>query len=165
MFTFKVFCCSDVGRYHHPPSGVPGTKGLRVNTRRLKLWVSLQNILCDGFYFRRYELNPKYKSESFKLRNTDSLTNEKYKLNLEIPKPNQVIFETRSLRSYHPKIWNVLPCYIKTLENVNSLTANIKCWNCNQYTFVLAESAKIRLQDNRISNKINYTWFFIKFNA
>ena len=47
-------------------------------------------------------------NEIFKLRNTDRLTREKYKLNLEIPKPNQATFGTRSLRSYVLKIWNAL---------------------------------------------------------
>ena len=36
---------------------------------------------------------------------------EKYKLNLEIPKPNQTTFGTKSLRSYVPKIWNALPYF------------------------------------------------------
>ena len=47
-------------------------------------------------------------NEILKLRNTDRLTREKYKLNLEIPKPNQATFGTRSLRSYVLKIWNAL---------------------------------------------------------
>ena len=42
-------------------------------------------------------------------RNADKLTREKYKLNMEIPKPNQVTLGTRSRGSYGPKIWNVLP--------------------------------------------------------
>ena len=32
-------------------------------------------------------------SDIFKLRNTDRLTREKYKLNLEIPKPNKPLLE------------------------------------------------------------------------
>ena len=55
---------------------------------------------------------------TFKLRNTDRLTREKYKLNLEIPKPNQATFGTRSLSRYGPKIWNAY--HIKTSDNLNS---------------------------------------------
>ena len=55
------------------------------------------------------KLNPGCMNEIFKLRNTERLTREKCKLNLEIPKPNQVTFGTRSLSSYSPKIWNALP--------------------------------------------------------
>ena len=36
--------------------------------------------------------------------NTNRLTREKYKLNLEIPKPNQATFGTIGLRSYGAKI-------------------------------------------------------------
>ena len=57
---------------------------------------------------------------TFKLRNTDKLTREKYKLNLEIPKPNQATSGTRSLSRYGPKIWNALPYHIKTSDNLNS---------------------------------------------
>ena len=35
-------------------------------------------------------------NDNFKLRNIDRLAREKYKLNLEIPKPNQVTFGTRN---------------------------------------------------------------------
>ena len=44
-------------------------------------------------------------------------TREKYKLNLEIPKPNQATFGTRNLMSYGSKMWNALPYYIKTSDN------------------------------------------------
>ena len=88
-------------------------------------------------------------NDIFKLRNTDRLTREKYKLNLEIPKPNQATFGTRSLRSYGPKICNAFPYHIKTSDNLNSFKV-----------IALAESAKIRLQDNRLSRN-----FFMKFNV
>ena len=39
-------------------------------------------------YIEIYELNPGYVNDIFKPRNTDRLTREKYKLNLEIPKLN-----------------------------------------------------------------------------
>ena len=53
-------------------------------------------------------------NDIFKLRNTDRLTREKYELNLEISKPNQTTFGTRSLRSYYQKIWSALLYHIKT---------------------------------------------------
>ena len=59
-------------------------------------------------------------NDIFKLRNTDRLTREKYKLNLQIPKPNEVTFGTGNLRSYSPKIWNALPNHIKISDNLNS---------------------------------------------
>ena len=71
-------------------------------------------------------------NDIFKLRNTDKLTREKYKLNLEISKPNQITFGTRSLRSYVPKICNALPYHIKISGNLNSFKAIIKCWVGNR---------------------------------
>ena len=73
-------------------------------------------------------------NDIFKLRNTDRLTREKYKLNLEIPKSYQVIFGTRSLRSYGPKIRNALPYHIKTSDDLNSFKAIIKCLDGNHCT-------------------------------
>ena len=75
-----------------------------------------QRTLCIELYETLNKLNPSYLNDIFKLRNTDRLTREKYKLNLEIPKPNQATFEARSLRSYGPKIWNALPYHIKILR-------------------------------------------------
>ena len=82
--------------------------------------------LCIEIYKTLNKLNPSYMNDIFKLRNTDRLTREKYKLNLEIPKPNQATFETRSLRSYGPKTWNAFPYHIKTSNNLNSFKAIIK---------------------------------------
>ena len=78
-------------------------------------------------------------NDIFKLRNTGRLTREKYKLNLEIPKPNQAVFGTRSLRSYGPKIWNALPYHIKTSDKLNSFKAIIKCWDGNHCTCRVCE--------------------------
>ena len=41
---------------------------------------------------------------------------------MEIPKPNQATFGTRSLRSYGP-----IKNHIKTSDNLNSLKVIIKC--------------------------------------
>ena len=93
-----------------------------------------QRTLCMEIYKTLNELNPGYTNAIFKLRNTNRLTREKYKLHLEIPKLNQVIFGTKSLRRYGPKIWNALPYHIKTSDNLNSFKAIIKCWGGNRYT-------------------------------
>ena len=85
-------------------------------------------------------------TDIFKVKYIDRLTREKYKLILEIPKPNQVIFKTRRLRSYGSKIWNELPYHIKTSGNLNSLKAVL---------------ANIRLQDNRLSQKLIFMEIFM----
>ena len=68
-------------------------------------------------------------NDVFILRNVDRLTREKYKPDLEIPKPSQASFGTRNLRSYSPKIWNGSPYHIKTSDNLNSFKAIIQCWD------------------------------------
>lgn len=46
--------------------------------------------------------------------NLEIQTVKKCKLNTEIPAPNHVTLETRSLWSYGPKKLNALPYHIKT---------------------------------------------------
>ena len=58
------------------------------------------------------------KMECFVMRNTDKLTYGKYKLSLEIPKPNQSTFRTRGLRSYGQKI---MECFTLPYENFRKI--------------------------------------------
>ena len=88
-----------------------------------------QGTLCIEIYKTFNKLNPGYMNDIFKLRNTDRLTQEKYKLNQKIPKTNQVTFVTRSLRSCSLKIWNALPYHRKSSENSNSFKTIIKCYD------------------------------------
>ena len=70
--------------------------------------LSRKRTVCIEIYKTSNKLNPSYTNDIFKLGITDRLTREKYKLNLEISKSNQVTFGTRNLRSYGPNIWNAL---------------------------------------------------------
>ena len=103
-----------------------------------------QRALCIEIYKTLNKLNPDYMNDIFKPRNTDRLTREKYKLNLEIPKPNQATFGTRSLRSYCPKISNALPYHIKTSDNLKNFKAIIKCWDGNHCTCRVCENTTSR---------------------
>ena len=58
--------------------------------------------------------------KKFKLSKNNRVIRDRYKLNLNIPRTNQVTFDTNSLKSYGPKIWNALPFSIKTAENFNA---------------------------------------------
>ena len=80
-------------------------------------------------------------NDIFKLRNTNRVTREKYKLNLEISKPNQATFGTKSIQSYSPKIWNALPYHIKTSDNLNSFKSIIKYWDEDHCTCRVCEYA------------------------
>ena len=67
--------------------------------------------------------------EVFEKRNDNRVTSNRYNLNLNIPRRNQVTFGTKSLKFYGLKIWNVLPVDIKTTENLNAFKDLIKKWN------------------------------------
>ena len=70
----------------------------------------------------------------FQLRETNRTVRNQYKLNLNVPKVNQVSYGEKSLRYYGPKIWNSLPFHVKTSENLKNFKDIIKNWNgsiCN----------------------------------
>ena len=50
-------------------------------------------------------------------RDENRVTRDRYKLNLNIPRRNQVTFGNEGLKFYGPKIWNAQPFNIKTAEN------------------------------------------------
>ena len=52
----------------------------------------------------------------FKVRKTNRTQREQYKLNLEMPKSNQVSFGTKSLHMQCSRVWNTSPFYIKLKE-------------------------------------------------
>ena len=74
------------------------------------------------------DINPSFIKEIFQLKMTSRPTREKYKLNLEIPKQNQVRFGTKSLRYLRPKVWNFLPYHIQFSENLTIFKTLIKNW-------------------------------------
>ena len=62
----------------------------------------------------------------FTVKETDRLTREQYKLNLNTPSYNQMTFGYKSLRIFGPKIWNIIPHHIKSSENLESFKGLIK---------------------------------------
>lgn len=67
----------------------------------------------------QFNLNPNFMTEIFELR-------EQYKLNLHIPRKQQLVFQTKILGSLGPKIWNSMPYHIKSATNLKN---PIKKWN------------------------------------
>ena len=61
---------------------------------------------------------------------------DRYKLNLNIPRTNQVTFDTNSLKSYGPKIWKALPFNMKAAENLSAFKTLIKKWNDASYNCI-----------------------------
>ena len=90
--------------------------------------------LCFEVFKTIYDLNPSFMNDLFQLGESNRPVREKYRLNLNVPKTNQVRFGTKSLRNLAPKIWNSLPPNIKSVDNLNSFKALIKNWDgtsCN----------------------------------
>ena len=73
-------------------------------------------------------INPSFMKQAE--NDESSSKREIYKLNLEIPKSNQVRFGTRSLRYLGPKVWNSLPYHLKSSVNLTIFKTNNKLeWN------------------------------------
>ena len=76
-------------------------------------------------------------NEIFKLKENRGLVQERYKLNLELLKWNQVTFWGRSLKVIGAKTWNNLPYHIKWSQNLKIFNSKIKNYasllNCLVY--------------------------------
>ena len=66
--------------------------------------VSNYRSLCIETFKTLNDINHSFIKDILKMRMTNCLTREKYKLNPEIPKSNQVRFGTKSLRYLGPKV-------------------------------------------------------------
>ena len=75
------------------------------------------------------ELNPSFIKNIFTVKETDRLSREQYKLNLNTPSYNQMTFGYKNLRIFGPNIWNKLPYHIKSRENLKSFKELIKNWD------------------------------------
>ena len=86
-----------------------------------KTTVNVRNLrnLCNEIFKFLNNFNPVFLKEIFCFKESNHPVCEKYKLNLQIPKINQVRFGTESLRGLGPKIWNTLPYHIKTSKNID----------------------------------------------
>ena len=90
--------------------------------------------LCIEIYKTINNINPSFMKQIFQLRETNRTVRNQYKLNLNVPKVNQVSYGEKRLRYYGPKIWNSLPFHVKTSENLKTFKDIIKNWNgstCN----------------------------------
>ena len=96
-----------------------------------KTTVNVRNLrnLCKEIFKSLNNLNPVFLKEIFYFKESNRPVREKYKLNLQIPKINQVRFGTKSLRGFGPKIWNIVPYHIKTSKNIDIFKRTVK--NCN----------------------------------
>ena len=90
--------------------------------------------LCIEIYKSINNINPSFMKQIFQLRETNRTVRKQYRLNLCVPKVNQVSYGEKSLRFYGPKIWNSLPLHVKTSDNLKTFKDIIQNWNgstCN----------------------------------
>ena len=95
---------------------------------------TLTQISLYDIYKTLNDLNPSFMKEIFEKRNENHVSCDRYKLNLNNPRKNQVAFGAKSFKFRGPKIWNALPVNIKTAKNLNAFKDLIKNWNgvlCN----------------------------------
>ena len=74
-------------------------------------------------------INPSFMNEIFRLRVTNRMDRSQYRLNLDIPKVNQVSYGNKSMTSFGAKIWNSLSPHIKSRENLETFKRVIKNWD------------------------------------
>ena len=81
------------------------TTVIRMKCNSGKSTVNVSNYcgLCVEIFKTLNDINPSFRKDVFNLRIMNRPTREKYKLNLEIPKSNQVRFGTKKLRCLGPK--------------------------------------------------------------
>ena len=107
---------------------------LREKSGKCNMRLQRIRFFCIEIYKSINSLNPYFMKNIFEMKTNNRIVREKYKLNLNIPRTNQVKFGTNSLKSYGPKIWNALPFSIKTAENIKDFKTLIKKWkgaSCN----------------------------------
>ena len=85
--------------------------------------------LCLEIYKAINNINPRFMKQIFHLKETNRTVRNHYKLNLNVPKVNQVSYGEKSLRCYGHKIWNSLQFHVKTSENLKIFKDIIKNWN------------------------------------
>ena len=88
--------------------------------------VNRLSYLCIEIYKSINNINPSFMKQIFQLRETNRTVRNQYKLNLSVPKVNQVSYGGKSLRFYGPKIWNSLPLHVKTSENLKLSKTSFK---------------------------------------
>ena len=70
----------------------------------------------------------------FNIRQTNRAQRQEYKLNIEIPRSNQVSFSTISLCIQGTKIRKSFPLYIKSRVGVQAFKDVIKLWDGSEYS-------------------------------
>ena len=101
--------------------------------------------LCVEIYKILNELNPSVIKNIFTVKETDRLTREQYKLNLDTPPYNQMTFGYNSLGIFGPKIQIKLPYHIKSSENLICLKELIENWDGTRCSYKISSFILINI--------------------
>ena len=82
-----------------------------MNIRRLRC-------LCIEICKTLNDLNPNFMKEIFEKRDENRVTHDRYKLNLNIPRRNQVTFVSKSLKFHGPKFGTLYQLILKLQETL-----------------------------------------------
>ena len=121
-----------------------------------KTTINVRNyrIMCIEIFKTLNIINSNFVKEIFRLQITNRPIREKYKLNLEIPKTNQIRFGTKSLRYLGPKVWNSFPFHIKWSRNFSNFKTLVKSWNGTTCKIYQIQSYTVLILHLLISNLI-----------
>ena len=81
---------------------------LLLKAGKVTMNISRMKILRVEIHKTINDINPKFLTDLFTLKENKRLVRKSYKLNLEVPKWNQVIFVEKLLGDFGSKIWNNL---------------------------------------------------------
>ena len=73
---------------------------------RICMEVNRLRYLCTEIYESINSMNPSFMKQIFQLRETNRTVQNQYKLNLSVPKVNEICYGEKRLIFYGPKIWN-----------------------------------------------------------
>ena len=90
--------------------------------------------LHKKIYKTTSNLNTEFMKQLFKTCKTNRVQGH-YELNLEIPKSDQVSFDTKGLRIQDTRVWNVLPFLIKSKEDFQVFKDVTKIWVGSKCSF------------------------------
>ena len=89
---------------------------LLMKANKPKMTVQRLRYLCAEIYRTVNSLNPSYMKNFFKKSDALSSKRMQHQNNSIVPQLNYFEFDTKSLNSLGPKIWNSLPVNIKSVE-------------------------------------------------
>ena len=97
-------------------------------TKKSTITIVRLHCLCLEIYKTINRLNPAFMTDLFKLSDSKKSVRKQNVLNLNVTRPSQVRYGQRCLRA-GLKIWNNLPCHVKSTPNLLSFKRLIKSWD------------------------------------